>query len=66
MRRPLESASVLNRNFEFGQFYNEMFTAQGEPRPHDHLLYDQIRAMTPDDLTERASSQPIVIPSIIL
>ena len=45
--------SILNPKYDVGQFYDEMFDARGEPRPHYRQLYDHIGKMTPEDLDER-------------
>ena len=47
------SATTLIDHCDVGQFYDEMFAAPGELRPHYQRLYDYLSTLTPEALTER-------------
>jgi uncharacterized circularly permuted ATP-grasp superfamily protein len=44
--------SVLDKPYDLSHFYDEMFTPQGEPRPHYRILHEQLGSMTMDDFKE--------------
>jgi uncharacterized circularly permuted ATP-grasp superfamily protein len=44
--------SVLDKKYDLNHFYDEMFTPQGEPRPHYRTLHEQLGSMTMDDFKE--------------
>nr|MBP7690863.1 circularly permuted type 2 ATP-grasp protein [Anaerolineales bacterium] len=46
-------ASVLPERYDLSGFFDEMFAAPGEPRPHYRALYDYLRELTPEALAER-------------
>ena len=43
---------VLDGRYELNNFYDEMFTASGEPRAHYRTLHEQLSDLTMDDFTE--------------
>ena len=46
-------SSILENQYELkNQFYDEMFAAPGEPRPHYQTLHEQLSDMTVDDFAE--------------
>ena len=44
----------LFADYEAGTFFDEVFRARGEVRPHYRALVDRLRAFTPDELDRRA------------
>lgn len=48
-----DSASILTPTYEIGSFYDEVFSAPGQPRPHYRTLYEQLLRLTPDTFNER-------------
>jgi uncharacterized circularly permuted ATP-grasp superfamily protein len=52
--KPLHIASRgLFERYEVGEFYDEMFAAPGEPRPHYAKLFRTLAEMAPEQLDER-------------
>jgi uncharacterized circularly permuted ATP-grasp superfamily protein len=47
------SATTLLDTYDPGSFFDEMFVAPGEPRPHYTILRDQLASLTPTLLDER-------------
>jgi uncharacterized circularly permuted ATP-grasp superfamily protein len=47
------SATTLLDTYDPGSFFDEMFVAPGEPRPHYTILHDQLASLTPTLLDER-------------
>jgi uncharacterized circularly permuted ATP-grasp superfamily protein len=45
--------SVLADTYDSAPFYDEMFSAPGEPRPHYGVLRDHLQSMTPDMFADR-------------
>lgn len=45
--------SPLTDHYAIGEFYDEMFTAAGEPRSHYRLLHTYLQTTTPEALAER-------------
>ena len=45
--------SLLDQPYALLDFYDEMFTAPGEARPHYRVLHDYLQTMTPDAFAER-------------
>ncbi len=48
----MATTSVLDTKYELSKFYDEMFSAPGEPRSHYRTLFDQLSTMTMDDFAE--------------
>ncbi len=50
---------VLSRNYNLGNFFDEMFSNSGEPRPHYRVLYDRLSSLSTSDLDERCRAADI-------
>jgi uncharacterized circularly permuted ATP-grasp superfamily protein len=48
-----ELVGDLFKRYDVGQFYDEMFTAPGKPRPHYRQLYNLLSPMTVGELRQR-------------
>ena len=46
-------ATTLMDRYEVGQFYDEMFAASGQLRPHYQRLYNYLNTLTPEALADR-------------
>jgi uncharacterized circularly permuted ATP-grasp superfamily protein len=55
---PLENP-VLTPLYERGDFFDEMFTESGEPRPHYEALYNRLSLLNARDLNERCRAADI-------
>ena len=44
---------ILDGHYDVGRFYDEMFDADGLPRPHYRMLVNHFRTMSAEDLEER-------------
>jgi uncharacterized circularly permuted ATP-grasp superfamily protein len=51
--------SVLTGNYAVGKFFDEMFTADGEPRPHYRTLYERLSSLSTGDMNERSHAADI-------
>ncbi len=49
----MATSSVLNRQYELNQFYDEMFASPGKPRPHYRVLHKHLSEMSTEDFEER-------------
>jgi len=50
LRAPLRG---LFERYEVGNFFDEMFAAPGEPRPHYAKLFETLAGMAPEQFEER-------------
>jgi uncharacterized circularly permuted ATP-grasp superfamily protein len=48
-----KAAPLLSDHYDLGTFYDEMFAAPGEPRPHYHVLRERLTQLTADDFEQR-------------
>lgn len=53
-------AKTLLDNYDTGPFYDEMFAAPGEPRPHYRFLRDQLRALDAESFDERRRAADVL------
>ena len=56
---PVPAKAVLNDRYELGDFFDEMFTSQREPRPHYRRLHKLLAEMTGDAFNEARSNADI-------
>jgi uncharacterized circularly permuted ATP-grasp superfamily protein len=47
------SEPILSNHYNPGQFFDEMFVAPGQPRPHYQYLFDQLKSLTFANFDER-------------
>jgi uncharacterized circularly permuted ATP-grasp superfamily protein len=47
------TAPILTARYDLGQFYDEMFSAAGQPRPHYRVLHEQLSTLTAGTFEER-------------
>src|SRR5258708_23487017 len=52
-------SAPLTATYDPGSFYDEMFAATGEPRPHYRALFEQLNALTPDAFDEHRRQSDI-------
>ena len=50
---PADEAAPSFRNYEVGNFYDEMFDAQGVPRSECRLLSERMKSISANDLARR-------------
>ena len=56
----IPSASApLTATYDPGSFFDEMFSATGEPRPHYRALFEQLSALTPQTFDEHRKQSDI-------
>jgi uncharacterized circularly permuted ATP-grasp superfamily protein len=53
------SPAPLTATYDPGSFFDEMFRAPGEPRPHYRALFEQLNALTPQTFEERRKQSDI-------
>jgi uncharacterized circularly permuted ATP-grasp superfamily protein len=53
------SQAVLNESYEVGDFFDEMFVASKQPRPHYRRLHELLSEMTADAFNESRSNADI-------
>jgi uncharacterized circularly permuted ATP-grasp superfamily protein len=58
-QNPVPNPAVLNDRYEVGDFFDEMFTSQREPRPHYHRLHELLSEMTGEAFTEARTNADI-------
>src|SRR5262249_37393086 len=51
--RPRVAQSALLAGYDPGSFFDEMFEASGDPRPHYRKIHERLAAMGPAELDER-------------
>jgi len=49
----MNATASLLAGYDTGSFYDEMFSASGEVRPHYRRLYDYLHTLTPETLADR-------------
>jgi uncharacterized circularly permuted ATP-grasp superfamily protein len=49
----MTATTALLANYDTGSFYDEMFAAPGQLRPHYQQLHDYLSTLTPDTLADR-------------
>ena len=54
---PMAPASLLS-DYEPGLFYDEMFAASGDPRPHYAPFFDELARMAPAQFEESRRRAP--------
>src|SRR5687768_11693094 len=52
-------ALVLTAGYELDGFFDEMFAAPGEPRPHCRALYEKLSSLRVSDMNERCRAADI-------
>jgi uncharacterized circularly permuted ATP-grasp superfamily protein len=52
-------APVLTGNYQLNEFFDEMFAASGEPRPHYQTLHERFSTLSVGDMNERARAADI-------
>jgi uncharacterized circularly permuted ATP-grasp superfamily protein len=58
-QNPVPTQPVLSERYEVGDFFDEMFTAQREPRPHYSRLHELLSEMTGEAFTEARNNADI-------
>jgi uncharacterized circularly permuted ATP-grasp superfamily protein len=58
-RQPDADALVLTSSYELDGFFDEMFAAPGEPRPHCRALYEKLSSLRVSDMNERCRAADI-------
>ena len=48
-----EAERGLIAGYDVGPFFDEMLEADGHPRPHYRALYERLRSLTDDGLSDR-------------
>lgn len=56
---PPDSSAPLTASYEPGSFFDEMFCAPGEPRPHYRALFEQLNALNPRTFDEHRKQSDI-------
>lgn len=49
----MQDRRVFSNPYPLDHFYDEMFTAEGQPRPHYRALHSYFNGMTPEEMAER-------------
>src|SRR5580765_5184014 len=53
------ASAPLTATYDPGSFFDEMFSASGEPRPHYRALFEQLNALTPQTFDEHRKQSDI-------